>query len=95
MTLFKLPGEKKTRARKGQKLVPGQTKPAWSAYQVKNPVKCDVCVTDELDKWSTGQPIGQVLNARLQRRMGGATRLFCYPHGNEQKTLDALEFGGK
>lgn len=77
---------------RAQKLAAGTSRPVWSRYTLINPVKCQDCcqlVLDALQAGGTGPPIRQ---ARMKRKQGATTGLFCQEHGNQHQADDKEEW---
>lgn len=65
-----------------------KTRPKWSRYRPKNPVRCDDCMAQLAE--TGGREPTWPLNARWQRKAGGARRLLCYQHALIWRAHDNL-----
>lgn len=63
------------------------SKPRWSKYKTKNPVKCDRCLRVLAMARGEGPA---TMPARFKRVAGGKDELLCYLHAQAQRTEDGL-----
>lgn len=65
----------------------GKTRPRWSRYKVKNPIKCDDCMLVLALAKGDGPATRQ---ARWKRVQDGADLLLCYAHAEVRRDEDGM-----
>lgn len=70
----------------------GRSRPVWTVYHPKNPVKCDDCMLLLAERYGDA-PASR--NARWKRSQGGTYLLLCYAHANLRRTEDGMDGVGK